>query len=47
MQRFAGALLPAGQLLLSGFYTEDIPLRDGENEVPMPPFIFTKPGYQG
>ena len=26
MQRFACALLPAGQLLLSGFYTEDIPL---------------------
>ena len=30
MQRFAGALLPAGQLLLSGFYTEDIPLLTAE-----------------
>jgi len=30
MQRFAGALLPTGQLLLSGFYTEDIPLLTAE-----------------
>ena len=30
MQRFAGTLLPAGQLLLSGFYTEDIPLLTAE-----------------
>ena len=30
MQRFAAALLPTGQLLLSGFYTEDIPLLTAE-----------------
>lgn len=42
-----GVEYPCGVRYLWTNYTEDIPLRDGENEVPMPPFIFTKPGYQG
>ena len=36
-----GVEYPCGVRYLWTNYTEDIPLRDGENEVPMPPFIFT------
>ena len=42
-----GTADPCGVRYLWTNYTDDIPLRDGENGVPLPPFIFTKPAYQG
>lgn len=42
-----GTADPRGVRYLWTNYTDDIPLRDGENGVPLPPFIFTKPAYQG
>lgn len=42
-----GVEYPCGVRYLWTNYTEDIPLRDGENGVPLPPFMFTKPGYLG
>lgn len=43
----SGVECPCGVRYLWTNYTEDIPIFDSENGVPLPPFIFTKPEYQG
>ena len=42
-----GVEFPCGVRYLWTNYTEDIPLFDSENGVPLPPFIMLKPGYNG
>lgn len=42
--RISGTEYPCGVRYLWTNYTDDIPLRDEENGVPLPPFVFTKAG---
>ena len=43
----SGVSDPAAVRYLWTNYTEDIPLFDRENGIPLPPFVFTKPQYRG